>query len=160
MKKLFAFLLAFAFALALPAAVYADGWRDSLADWLGQYNAGEYPLPVSRFPASAAAPTAEPTAAPTAQPTEAPTATPAATVTVKYDCNGGYWFNAYASPAMTATKRITVTAGAAHTVLNAPIRTCYAFRGWRADDGTVYLAGATITPTCNMSLAAVWEYTA
>lgn len=76
--------------------------------------------------------------------------------TIRYDANGGYWWSQYASPAISNIKSCTVEAGKVHTIIIAPIRTCYTFQGWKAPDGTVYQPGEKITPTESMTLKAVW----
>ena len=76
--------------------------------------------------------------------------------TIRYDANGGYWWSQYASPAISNSKSCTVEAGEVHTIIRAPIRTCYTFQGWKAPDGSVYQPGEKITPTESMTLKAIW----
>ena len=77
--------------------------------------------------------------------------------TIRYDANGGYWWSQYASPAISNIKSCTVEAGEVHTIIRAPIRTCYTFQGWKAPDGSVYQPGEKITPTENMTFMAIWK---
>ena len=77
--------------------------------------------------------------------------------TIRYDANGGYWWSQYASPAISNIKSCTVEAGEVHTIIRAPIRTCYTFQGWKAPDGSVYPPGEKITPTENMTFMALWK---
>lgn len=136
-------LLAALCAVPVCAAEWDKPWAACTPRWLDWFREYQEPVP------------AETTAPPE---TEPPTDPPSTEYKIKYDCNGGYFWSQYASPAMSTSKSYTVTAGNTHTVISGPTRTCYGFRGWQASDGTIYQPGDKITPTENMTLKALWEY--
>lgn len=80
------------------------------------------------------------------------------TVRVTYDCDGGFFWNSNASPAMSATKTFDVAAGETHTVISGkPTRGGYTFSGWYDAEGNHYQPGDDITPTADMVLKAIWK---
>ena len=135
--------------IAIPASAATFDYSDlkwswdwsSVIEWLGDYGDGESHENPSTETDNSEIEEAEPVVA---------------EYTIRYDANGGYWWSQYASPAISNIKSCTVEAGEAHTIIRAPIRTCYTFQGWEAPDGTVYQPGEKITPTESMTLKAVW----
>ena len=135
--------------IAIPASAATFDYSDlkwswdwsSVIEWLGDYGDGESHENPSTETDNSEIEEAEPVVA---------------EYTIRYDANGGYWWSQYASPAISNIKSCTVEAGKVHTIIRAPIRTCYTFQGWKAPDGSVYQPGEKITPTESMTLKAVW----
>lgn len=78
--------------------------------------------------------------------------------TIEYDCNGGFWFNIYKSPAYSSSATSVIEAGDTHKVMSKPTRGGYTFQGWVDENGNVYKAGGKITPEGDMKLTASWKY--
>lgn len=150
--------------VAANACTEADDWNGdgqvNIADVQRFYNivktliGEETTEPVPTEPASTDPTPSDPC------PTEpASTEAQPAEYKIHYDCNGGYFWSQYASPAISNTQTVTVEEGKTHTIYSAPQRNaCYTFVGWKAADGTIYQPKEKIVVTQDLSLTAMWEY--
>lgn len=148
MKKIIAAMLAICMIISL-GAVPASAFSICL-NWPDWSKAKEW---------QAALPNQEASGEPgEAEETETPEESePAEEYIIRYDANGGYFWSQYASPAITSTKKYTVTAGNTHKLISAPQRSCYTFQGWADADGNLYQPGDQITPTGDLALSAQWK---
>ena len=154
MKKIITILLAVCTTACLIAApASAAGIKISWPDWQSIYDWFCH-LPAESEETEPPAESVEPD-----EPEEPEETAPAEEYAIRYDANGGIWWSLNSSPATKNIKYVYVQDGNSTKTLSAPTRGGYSFRGWRAEDGTVYEAQETFTPDCDMTLTAIWEYT-
>lgn len=168
MKKIITMLLTISLivgTLSIPAyaAEYGGSWADYLDYWKTWLNQVQIAAdaPEETDPAETEEPAMEEPAVPEeSEEPEVPVESEAPVeYRIRYDANGGIWWNMNASPATKNVSYVYVQVGKSTKALNAPTRGGYAFRGWQAEDGTVYAAQEAFVPDCDMNLKAIWEWT-
>ena len=152
MKKIIATLLAVCMAVSLitvPACAYSLDfskldWQSIINNWVSKHYPVEKPEeseePIETAPAE------------TEEPEEVEE------YTIRYDANGGIWYNMNASPVTKNASYVHVQAGESTKTLNAPTRGGYSFAGWELPDGTILKAREEFTPNEDMTIKAKWKY--